>query len=119
MFPLIFYVRRTLFGHYTGCSWLIFVWVTRSAKDRDRIINHEKIHYRQQLEMLFILHWMLYGWYYFHSRLKGLDHHRAYMNIPFEREAYTHEGDPEYLVTRAPFAWRKYAKSLPEGKYQK
>ena len=119
MLPLIVYVRSRIFGHYVGFSWFIFIWITRSGKDRDRIINHEKIHFRQQVEMLFIPHWILYGWYYFHLRLKCHNHSHAYLNNPFEREAYENESDPGYLVSRPTFAWRRYGKSLPGGKYQK
>lgn len=119
MLPLIVYVPRRLFGHYDGFSWFIFIWIMRSVKNRARVINHEKIHFRQQVEMLFIPHWILYGWYYFHLRLKGFDHHQAYLNNPFEREAYENDGNPRYLVTRPAFAWIGYVKSLQGGRYQK
>jgi len=32
----------------------------------------------------------------------------AYMNIPFEQEAYRKMYDKEYLKTRKRFAWKEY-----------
>ena len=108
MLPLIIPVRNRIFGHYTGFSWFIFIWISRSVHDRKQVINHEKIHFHQQAELLFVPHWILYGWYYLLSRRKGLAHHDAYRSIPFEREAYENEGNPGYLGSRQPFAWRRY-----------
>ena len=33
---------------------------------------------------------------------------RAYYQISFEREAYEHQKEPDYLNSRTPFAWRHY-----------
>ena len=38
-------------------------------------------------------------------------HGRAYLNISFEREAYAHMYDPNYLLYRRRFAWTKYLRS--------
>lgn len=35
-------------------------------------------------------------------------YHSAYMDSPFEREAYMNDKNPDYLSTRPPFAWVKY-----------
>lgn len=120
MLPLIVYVRSRIFGHYSGFSWFLFIWITRSAKDLERIvINHEKIHFRQQVEMFFIPHWFLYVWYYCQMRLKGMDHNRAYLNNPFEREAYENEHNLEYLVSRPKFAWRRYGRYSQADRHRK
>lgn len=68
----------------------------------DRLINHERIHLRQQLEMLVI---PFYIWYLVEFYTKG------YYNISFEREAYRNEHDPTYLRRRKPFAFLKYIRS--------
>lgn len=65
-------------------------------------INHEKIHLKQQAEMLIVF---FYIWYLFEAIFKGYD------NISFEREAYENEGDIEYLKKRKLFAWIKYLKN--------
>jgi hypothetical protein len=32
----------------------------------------------------------------------------SYYRIPFEKEAYSNENNPDYLKTRKPFSWFKY-----------
>ena len=73
---------------------------------RDIIINHESIHIAQQGELLIIPFYLLYllEWFiklFFYGS-------SAYYNISFEREAYTHEYNKDYLKTRTPFSFLKY-----------
>lgn len=70
-------------------------------------INHEKIHTAQMRELLYIGFYLLYiaEWVYrliFHTRT-------AYRGISFEREAYKHQNDYDYILwKRKPFAqWRR------------
>lgn len=68
-------------------------------------INHERIHTAQMKELGYILFYIIYllEWV---VRLfkKG----NAYRNISFEREAYEHETDLNYLSTRPKWAmWRQ------------
>lgn len=69
-------------------------------------LRHEAIHTAQMREMLYFFFYLFYvaGWI---SKLfsHGSD---AYRNISFEREAYAHQDDENYLVTRIPFTWLKY-----------
>ncbi len=108
MLPRVFYVRKKIFRHYTGFSFFVFIWISELVKERKRLIHHETIHYRQQIELLFIFHWLLYGLFYVVSRVKGHEHYIAYRYNPFEIEAYRHDGDYDYLSKRKPFAWLKY-----------
>ena len=69
-------------------------------------VNHEKIHWRQQLEMLiiFFYFWYLIEWFikiFFYGK-------QAYMNISFERESYANENNLDYLKTRKWYSWMKY-----------
>lgn len=69
-------------------------------------INHECIHWEQQKEMLALF---FYIWYLLEWVVKLFIYGRkSYYNISFEREAYSHEKDKEYLLTRRRFAWLKY-----------
>lgn len=71
------------------------------------ILNHERIHLRQQLELLLLLFYILYLMEYLMGRFKGLNHDTAYHRIRFEQEAYEHEADLSYLKTRKWWAvWR-------------
>lgn len=70
--------------------------------------NHESIHMRQQWELLFVFQWILYGIFYLRNRFKGIDHHTAYKNNPFERESYENSKNFKYLETRKMYGWIKY-----------
>lgn len=77
-------------------------WVTK----REKTINHESIHIKQQEELLIIPFYVLYitEWFiklFFYGK-------KAYYNISFEREAYANENDYEYLKNRRFWAWLKY-----------
>ena len=59
-------------------------------------VEHEKIHFKQQLELLIIPHMIIYG--IFHL-LYG------YRKNPFEREAYHFDDIPKQ---RRPYGWVKF-----------
>lgn len=63
------------------------------------LINHERIHWQQQKEMLIL---PFYLWYVIEWMFKG------YRHISFEREAYVNEHDLEYPGIRKRYAWVKY-----------
>ena len=67
-----------------------------------QLINHERIHTHQMLEMLVVGFYLLYvtEWV-IRLFMRG----NAYFNISFEREAYRHMHDLEYLKKRKHFAW--------------
>ncbi len=66
----------------------------------ERLINHERIHLRQQLELLIIPFYIWYLAEYLWLRLRGMKHKQAYYAISFEREAYAREYDLDYLQYR-------------------
>ncbi|MEN6293117.1 MAG: hypothetical protein ABFD07_14035 [Methanobacterium sp.] len=70
-----------------------------------RVIRHESIHWKQQLEMLII---PFYLWYLIEWFIRLFMKGNAYRNISFEREAYKNENDEKYLENRKLFAWTKY-----------
>ena len=72
------------------------------------LINHEKIHLRQQLELLIIFFylWYVIEYYFWYLRLR--DSFLAYKYISFEREAFAMEDDPDYLKTRKLWSFWKY-----------
>ncbi len=69
------------------------------------LINHEKIHLRQQLELLILPFYIAYLFHYVINLMVYKSHYQAYVNIVFEREAYLHEEDLNYLKKRKTFAW--------------
>lgn len=73
------------------------------------ILNHERIHTRQQLELLFLPFLLVYlGEWQFRWLTNGFNGLKAYRSISFEREAYDHQNDLTYLSRRRIFGqWRK------------
>ena len=79
--------------------------VERYLKDKF-IINHESIHWKQQMEMGILL---FYIWYGLEWCIKFLLHGKqAYYHLSFELEAYYNEDNLNYLYTRKHYAWIKY-----------
>ncbi|MGO4821445.1 MULTISPECIES: hypothetical protein [unclassified Flavobacterium] len=72
------------------------------------LINHERIHLRQQLELLII---PFFIWYFVEFSLRYFQYRSfdlAYLNISFEREAYANEKYMDYLKHRSFFSFFKY-----------
>lgn len=83
-----------------------FILLRNKAQKHDSVlINHEKIHLRQQLELLIIPFYFLYAINYLLNYLKYKNHYQAYLNISFEKEAYRFENDPYYLSKRKWYNW--------------
>ncbi len=74
------------------------------------LINHERIHLRQQLELLIIPFYVLYFIDYILKIILFKDKNKAYKNILFEREAYLNEENMDYLQTRPFCNWARYLK---------
>ena len=86
----------------------LFPFIISRDEMSDATINHEKIHIEQQRELLVVFFYILYIWYWLIGKVKGMTNDDAYMNIPFEREAYTQMYDENYLIERERHAWRQY-----------
>jgi|LauGreDrversion4_2_1035121.scaffolds.fasta_scaffold02896_23 hypothetical protein len=76
-----------------------FILMPKSTIVDDELLNHERIHLRQQLELLVI---PFYVWYLIELKRKG------YYGVCFEREAYLNDGDMRYLKKRKPYSFLKY-----------
>jgi hypothetical protein len=86
-----------------------FILIKKQSDQTNSIlINHEKIHLRQQLELLVIPFYLLYLINYIINLVGYKKHYLAYLNICFEREAYGNERNLMYLKHRQPFVWRKF-----------
>lgn len=83
-------------------------WIFCRGIFSTRLRQHETIHFRQQVECLFLPQFLLYGLFFLVMLAKYRDGRAAYRNNPFEREAYANDIDPHYLEERKPFAWLGY-----------
>ena len=75
------------------------------------LMNHERIHLRQQIELLVLPFFVLYGLDYLVKLIRYRDKNLAYRNVVFEQEAYENENDLEYLKSRSFWRFLKYLKS--------
>lgn len=72
------------------------------------MLNHEKIHTRQMLELLVFPFYLLYILEWIIRYLKSGDPYTAYRNISFEKEAYSNQYDMNYLKRRKAYKFIKY-----------
>ncbi len=91
------------------CIWpFLFMKPGTDPKDLKTILGHERIHARQQLEMLWIFFFIWYSVEYLIRLMQHKKHRVAYRNLSHEKEAFDHEADPLYLCKRKWYAWVKY-----------
>ena len=86
---------------YSGISIFPFVILRTSEMKKNRILlNHEKIHLRQQLELLVFPFYVIYVLEFLFRLIQYKKWDLAYRNISFEREAYCNEQNLSYLKSR-------------------
>ena len=115
------------------------IYVKEQYLTRERTINHEKIHWQQQLEMIVVggiialltgillvsfnvfSLWLItllafpflffYLWYLVEWLIRiFVNGNAAYRSLSFEREAYSNAENMNYLKTRKRFAWLRFMK---------
>ena len=101
--PFVFY------KNFVGLAlWPFILIKDHRLKTNKSLINHEKIHLRQQAELLVI---PFYLWYFAEWCIRlcvYLNTKKAYRNLSFEREAYAQESNPAYLKDRPLYGFIKY-----------
>ena len=80
----------------------------KQDKDNEVLINHEKIHIRQQIEMLVVPFFLWYGLEFLVRFIQYRNSQQAYLNISFEREAYQNEKNLHYLKQRSFWKFFKF-----------
>lgn len=94
---------------YAGLTIYPFVFLKyASSKDDKVLINHEKIHLKQQLELLIIPFYIIYFFEFLLRLVYYRNWYLAYINISFEREAYANENNLQYLKSRNSWYFLKY-----------
>lgn len=84
------------------------VYVLEDYMDDEVMINHESIHWKQQMEMLIIF---FYFWYLIEWFVRLFTNTKnAYYAISFEHESNANGDNPKYLETRKHYSWLKYMK---------
>ncbi|MCW2118727.1 hypothetical protein [Flavobacterium sp. 7A] len=94
---------------FRGLTIFPFVFMKyASDKVNPVFINHEKVHLKQQLELLILPFFIWYGLEYLIRLLQYRNAYLAYKNISFEREAYANESNLDYLNERRLFSFLYY-----------
>lgn len=104
-----FWTKFFSMGKAQAITIFPFIFLKHSS-DRDNriLINHERIHVLQALELLIIPFYLLYLLEFSLRMLQYRNFTRAYLNISFEREAYENEHNLNYLKSRKLFSFWKY-----------
>lgn len=96
--------KRAFMGNFYAIN--LFGMIITCEKLSKEELNHERIHSAQQKELLYI---PFYIWYFFEwviLTIKYKNELEAYFNIRFEKEAYAHQDDMEYLKKRRHYNYR-------------
>lgn len=101
-------VRIITFGFAAGITLFPFVLVRPGVKLNRRLVIHERIHIKQQLELLVIPFYLIYLFEFLIRFVYFKNHFKAYRQISFEQEAYENEENPNYLNNRRRWSWIKY-----------
>ena len=72
-------------------------WVWSRGEMSPTTKRHETIHFQQQLEMLLVGQWLLYGLFWLVGLVRYRSGAKAYRQNPFEREAYDNQRKFTYL----------------------
>lgn len=99
---MIIYNKHIPFKGYKAMAVYPFIFARKEYEENgigEKTLNHEKIHFAQQKELLilgffllYLLYWIIYG----------------YKNIPFEKEAYGNSDNFKYLEKRKRNNWINY-----------
>ena len=96
-----FFMKYCVIGYASGITLWPFV-IVRNEKlaQNARLINHERIHLRQQIEMGIIFFYVWYLLEYFIRLVMYRSHYKAYRMISFEQEAYDNDKNFDYVGNR-------------------
>jgi len=95
--------------NFRGLAIFPFIFLKdKVLKENSTIINHEKIHLRQQIEMLWIFFFLWYGIEFLVRWIQFKNPLTAYLNISFEKEAYGNEMNFEYIKNRKFWNFTQY-----------
>ena len=101
------------FKGYNAINVCGVLFVREGVEITPRLIQHEKIHTKQMLEMFIVLFYLVYCVEFLYRYIKQKPNGRsrwnqAYRAISFEREAYFNESRPNYFALREPYQWVTY-----------
>ncbi|WP_417858341.1 hypothetical protein [Xanthomarina gelatinilytica] len=94
---------------FTGIALFPFIFLKyANLKEDALLVNHERIHLRQQQELLILLFFVFYVIEFIFRLMQYRSLYLAYKNISFEREAYRNEKDLNYIKSRSFWGFISY-----------
>lgn len=106
---IVVVVNRLFAKKFRGLAVYPFIFLKdKQLRNNPIILNHEKIHLRQQLELLWIFFFLWYGIEFLIRWIQFKDSNLAYFNISFEREAYGNEDNIDFLNHRKFWNFTRY-----------
>ncbi len=106
---MILVFKHFFYKNYVGLSvWPFIILKDNALKTDIVLINHEKIHLKQQLELLVLPFYLIYITEWLLRSLWYLSFYKGYQNISFEQEAYANEHNLNYTNERRAFSFIKY-----------
>lgn len=95
--------------NFSGVTIFPFIFTRAHSWAKNKtFVTHEKIHLRQQLELLVVMFFLWYGVEFLIRSIQYRNFHQAYRNISFEREAYANENNFNYLQKRPFLTFLRY-----------
>ncbi len=95
-----------------GLALFPFIFVRSKEFVVPWVINHERIHHRQEIETLFIGVMLLSVFEVLYARIVlKKDRMQSYLYTAAEQEAYINMHNPDYMQARASWALFKYIKN--------
>ncbi len=86
---------------YIGITIFPFVFLKHKSLAKNKVlINHEKIHLRQQIELLIVPFFIIYIVEFLVRLIQQKNWNLAYKTISFEREAFQNDAKLDYLKKR-------------------
>ncbi|CAL2056747.1 hypothetical protein [Tenacibaculum sp. 190524A05c] len=106
---MIFISKYIVPKGYVGITLYPFIFLkNKELKENEVLVNHEKIHLRQQRELLVIFFYLFYVVEWMVKLIQFRNAYLAYINLSFEREAYQNESNLNYLKSRKLYRFFNY-----------
>ncbi len=106
---MIFISKYIVPKGFVGITLFPFIFLKKKDLKQDLIlINHEKIHLKQQKELLIIFFYLFYVLEWSFKMFTYKNSYLTYQNLSFEREAYQNENNLSYLKNRKTWNFINY-----------
>ncbi|MDD7913431.1 hypothetical protein N5A56_002900 [Polaribacter sp. MSW5] len=106
---MIFISKYIVPKGFVGITLFPFIFLKKRVLKTNKIlINHERIHLKQQQELLIIFFYIFYGLEFLIKFFKYKNAFITYKNLSFEREAYINEANFKYRESRKFWAFINY-----------